>query len=224
MNSTELCDVLQRMKLSSEDKVRQMGIPALFISGRSDELIPPRHMDKLHHVSNSGVVSLRMILGTSGFNGKSTVSGSGALKCLQDTSIRLTTTATGWGAVFSQACGSPVKWKVDIPGGDHNSTWLYGGTAYTENLQKFIKTAVSLSTGDLNGDAVASSIKEKLPVSSGLFACSRRVCISLTGQGPALQHVWCPAVHYPPRHLRHAKAGMRIVIDRIGWISPVGAS
>ncbi|CDI76404.1 Abhydrolase domain-containing protein, related [Eimeria acervulina] len=109
-----LLNAIQRMKLSSEDKVRQMGIPALFISGRSDELIPPRHMDKLHH-----------------------------------------------------ACGSPVKWKVDIPGGDHNSTWLYGGTAYTENLQKFIKTAVSLSTGDLNGDAVASSIKEKLPVSSG---------------------------------------------------------
>ncbi|CDJ52985.1 hypothetical protein, conserved [Eimeria brunetti] len=48
-----LLNAIQRMKLSSEKKVRKIEIPALFISSREDVLIPPYRMDHLYNACGS---------------------------------------------------------------------------------------------------------------------------------------------------------------------------
>ena len=43
-------DVLQRMYMLNDEKVRTLTLPVLFISGRQDKLVPPSHMDVLYSV------------------------------------------------------------------------------------------------------------------------------------------------------------------------------
>ncbi|CDI85723.1 hypothetical protein, conserved [Eimeria praecox] len=109
-----LLNVIQRMKLSSEDKVRTMQKPVLFISGRRDSLIPPRRMDQLH-----------------------------------------------------RACGSRKKWKLDIPRGEHNTTWAYGMYSYCKGLLEFVETSTSSSTPPLTSNVGTSATKEERGVSTG---------------------------------------------------------
>ncbi|OEH75978.1 phospholipase carboxylesterase domain-containing protein [Cyclospora cayetanensis] len=83
---------LQRMHLESEKKMREINLPTLFISGRSDKLINPLQMDRLY-----------------------------------------------------EACGSPLKEKVDIEEGGHNDTWIEGDEAYFMKIKDFMGRVLHLS-------------------------------------------------------------------------------
>ncbi|XP_026192700.1 alpha/beta hydrolase domain-containing protein WAV2 [Cyclospora cayetanensis] len=114
---------LQRMHLESEKKMREINLPTLFISGRSDKLINPLQMDRLY-----------------------------------------------------EACGSPLKEKVDIEEGGHNDTWIEGDEAYFMKIKDFMGRVLHLSA-----EPDGSEKGKKLPTGEDQQAniCVPRVSFSL---------------------------------------------
>ncbi|CDJ32098.1 uncharacterized protein EMH_0041570 [Eimeria mitis] len=108
-----LLNIIQRMKLESEEKVRRLNIPVLFISGGKDSLVPPSQMDKLYH-----------------------------------------------------ACTSNFKWRLDVPNGEHNDTWLAAGPVYGESIEEFIEASIAASTQAWKNEAAAGASARRDDIAS----------------------------------------------------------